>query len=250
MIRTRSEREIRKMRAAGQLAARLLKWLEPQVQVGVTTGQLDAAAERYTREHGAVSAPLNYKGFPKSICTSVNSVVCHGIPADDRELRDGDVVNVDVTVILDGYHGDTSRTFILGQVPDSTRLLVDRAERALYVGIQQVRPGAAFGRIGEAIEAYVNRFGYSVVREYGGHGIGRKFHEEPFVPHFKRLSPGPVMRPGMTFTIEPMINEGASDVYLDRSDGWTVYTRDGSLSAQFEHTVLVTDEGVEILTRA
>ena len=239
--------EIEKMRVAGRLAAEVLEMIEPHVRPGITTEELDRICHDYiVNVQKAVPAPLNYKGFPKSICTSVNHVVCHGIPGR-RRLKKGDIVNIDVTVIKDGFHGDTSKMFFVGEPSVQARRLVRVAQECLYIGIRQVRPGAHLGDIGHAIQRHAEAHGYSVVREYCGHGIGRRFHEEPQVLHYGRPGTGLVLQPGMTFTIEPMINAGKRHVKL-LADGWTVVTKDHSLSAQWEHTVLVTEDGCEVLT--
>lgn len=241
--------EIDKMRVAGRLAADVLKMIGPHVQPGITTGELDRICHDYiVNVQQATPAPLNYKGFPKSICTSVNHVVCHGIPGD-KKLKKGDIVNIDVTVIKDGYHGDTSRMFFVAEPSIQAKRLVSVCHECLLMGIDQVRPGARLGDIGHVIQTHAEANGYSVVREYCGHGIGRVFHEDPQVLHYGRPGTGMELVPGMTFTIEPMINAGRKDVRL-LPDNWTVVTGDHSLSAQWEHTVLVTDSGSEILTRA
>jgi len=240
--------EIEKMRVAGRLAADVLTMIGPHVQPGITTGELDRICHDYiVNVQQATPAPLNYKGFPKSICTSVNHVVCHGIPGD-KKLKKGDIVNIDVTVIKDGYHGDTSRMFYVGEPSIQAKRLVSVCHECMLMGIAQVRPGARLGDIGHVIQTHAEANGYSVVREYCGHGIGRIFHEDPQVLHYGRPGTGMELVPGMTFTIEPMINAGRKDVRL-LPDNWTVVTGDHSLSAQWEHTVLVTDSGSEILTR-
>ncbi|MCK5130703.1 MAG: type I methionyl aminopeptidase [Candidatus Sabulitectum sp.] len=250
MIIIKNAADIEKMRKAGRLAAQLLNHIEPYVKEGVTTLCLNDLCVVFTRMHGAISAPLNYGGFPKSICTSINNVVCHGIPSVKDILKNGDIVNIDVTVILDGFHGDTSRTFIIGEVDGKIRDFVRRTESAMYMGIEAVKPGKYFYEIGKMIEKYIGKFGYSIVRDYTGHGIGQKFHENPQVFHHFTRENKIRLRKGMIFTVEPMINMGSSyRVKTSRSDGWTVTTADGSLSAQFEHTILVTDDGVEILTK-
>ncbi len=244
-LKTAEEQE--KMRVAGRLAAAVLDMIGEHVRPGITTEELDEICHRHIIEvQGAVPAPLNYKGFPKSICTSVNHVVCHGIPGD-RVLRNGDIVNVDITVIKDGYHGDTSRMFLVGDCPVQARRLCGIAQQAMWRGIRQVRPGARLGDIGHAIQQFVESEGYSVVREYCGHGIGRVFHEDPQVLHYGEPGTGLELQPGMTFTVEPMINAGRRHVKL-LGDGWTVVTKDHSLSAQWEHTLLVTPDGHEVLT--
>jgi len=240
--------EIEAMRVAGQQAASVLAMIREHVQPGVSTGELDRIAHEYiVDELHAVPAPLNYKGFPKSICTSVNHVICHGIPGE-KVLKDGDIINIDVTVIQDGWHGDTSKMFYVGAPSVRAQRICEVAHEALVRGIDTVRPGATLGDIGHAIQAYVENQRCSVVREYCGHGIGRGFHEAPQVLHYGRPGEGLRLEPGMTFTIEPMVNLGKRDTRL-LPDGWTVITRDRSLSAQWEHTMAVTDDGVDILTR-
>ncbi|MBU7583928.1 MAG: type I methionyl aminopeptidase [Nostoc sp. TH1S01] len=242
-----SSREIEKMRRAGRLAAKLLEHLEPLVKPGVSTLELNDEAERWTQAHGAKSAPLGYKGFPKSICTSVNEVICHGIPNAKQILKEGDIINIDVTPIVDGYHGDTSKTFIVGEPSETAKKLVEVTQECLYRGIAEVKPGAKIGDIGAAIQEYAESEGFSVVRDFVGHGISNIFHTAPDVPHYGTRGKGKRLRPGMVFTIEPMINEGTWAVEM-LSDGWTAVTRDRKLSAQFEHTIVVTEDGVEILT--
>ncbi len=250
MIIIKNSTEIEKMRRAGKLAAQLLNHIEPYVKEGVSTIYLNDLCAVFTKLHGAVSAPLNYGGFPKSICTSINNVVCHGIPSEKDVLRNGDIVNVDVTVILDGFHGDTSRTFIIGEVEKSISDFVERSEKAMYMGIDAVKPGKYLYEVGKTIERYIGEFGYSIVRDYTGHGIGEKFHEDPQVFHHFTKANRIRVKKGMIFTIEPMINMGSSyKVKTSRTDGWTVTTSDGSLSAQFEHTILVCEDGAEILTK-
>ncbi len=248
-ISIKSAKEIDKMRQAGKLAAQVLDMIEPYVKPGVSTLELNNICDEFTLKHGAISAPLNYRGFPKSICTSINNVVCHGIPSAKEILKDGDIVNLDITVKMNGYHGDTSRTFLVGKGhPVSTIQLVERTYNAMMIGIQQVKAGAYFGDIGSAIDDYISPFGYGIVRDLTGHGIGSTFHEEPQVFHHKQIFRGARMKAGMIFTIEPMINAGSYEVDFDKKDKWTVRTVDHSLSAQFEHTILVTDTGCEILT--
>lgn len=248
-----SRRELEKMRQAGRLAAKLLDYLEPMVKPGVTTLELNDAAEKWTQAHDAKSAPLGYAGavmpFPKSICTSVNEVVCHGIPSADQVLRNGDIINIDVTPILDGYHGDTSRTFFVGEPSPIARKLVDVTRESMWRGIRTVKPGARVGDIGAAIQAYAEGEGFSVVRDFVGHGVHRTFHTAPQIPHYGTAGKGKKLRKGMVFTIEPMINIGAYEVEI-LADGWTALTADRKLSAQFEHTVTVTADGVEVLTLA
>ncbi len=235
------------MRVAGRLAADVLDMIGPRIQAGITTAELDRICHEFiVGTQKAIPAPLNYKGFPKSICTSVNHVVCHGIPGD-RVLRAGDIVNVDVTVIKDGFHGDTSRMYPVGEISVQARRLCQVGFEAMWRGIRLVRPGSRLGNLGHVIQTYVESEGYSVVREYCGHGIGRIFHEDPQVLHYGEAGTGLELVPGMTFTVEPMVNAGRRHVKL-LGDGWTVVTKDHSLSAQWEHTVLVTADGVEVLT--
>jgi len=242
--------EIDSMRVAGRLAADVLEMIEPIVEPGVTTGELDSICHRYITEvQDAIPACLNYHGFPKSICTSINEVVCHGIPSDSKKLKNGDIVNIDVTVIKDGYHGDTSIMVLVGDVPDHARRLVRVTQECLYKALDIVRPGATLGDIGAVIQQHAEKNYYSVVREYCGHGIGQIFHEDPQVLHYGRKGSGLVLEPGMTFTIEPMINAGRRHTKLNQKDGWTVTTKDSRLSAQWEHTLGVTEDGCEIFTR-
>ncbi len=239
--------EIEKMRIAGRLAAELLRMIRPYVLPGVTTGELDRLCHNYIVDvQQAIPAPLNYKGFPRSICTSVNHQVCHGIPGD-KKLKKGDIVNIDVTVIKDGYHGDTSKMFFVSEPSIQARRLVQITHECMLRGIEVVRPGARLGDIGHVIQQHAEAHGFSVVREYCGHGIGREFHEDPQVLHYGHPGTGLELQPGMTFTVEPMINAGKKEIKL-LPDNWTVVTRDHSLSAQWEHTVLVTETGHEILT--
>ncbi|HEX2038537.1 MAG TPA: type I methionyl aminopeptidase [Acidimicrobiales bacterium] len=238
---------IERMRRAGRLAAEVLQQVGAAVRPGVTTDELDRLCHEALVERGAYPSPLNYNGFPKSLCTSVNEVICHGIP-DDRELRDGDIVNLDVTAYLDGVHGDTNATFLVGRVDEASRRLVEVTRRCLDVGIEAVKPGRPISDIGRAIEDVARAHHYGVVRAFVGHGIGEQFHTSLHVPHYYEPSARTVMEPGMTFTIEPMITMGDwRPVVWD--DGWTAVTADGRRTAQFEHTVLVTDDGAEVLTR-
>ncbi|WP_461480471.1 type I methionyl aminopeptidase [Porticoccus sp.] len=240
--------ELEKMRIAGRLAAEVLEMIEPYVVPGVTTGELDRICHEYmVNQQQGIPAPLNYRGFPKSICASVNQVVCHGIPSEKKKLNDGDIVNLDITVIKDGYYGDTSMMFYVGNVPEHAQRLCQVAQECLYKGISVVRPGARLGDIGHIIQQHAESHFYSVVRDYCGHGIGTEFHQDPQVLHFGKPDTGLVLREGMTFTIEPMVNAGRYQTKL-KKDGWTVETKDGRLSAQWEHTLAVTADGVEVLT--
>ncbi|MFC4654880.1 MULTISPECIES: type I methionyl aminopeptidase [Rheinheimera] len=240
--------QIEKMRIAGRLAAEVLEMIEPHVVVGVTTEELNRICHDYiVNVQQAIPAPLNYHGFPKSICTSVNHVICHGIPSDDKKLKDGDIINIDITVIKDGYHGDTSKMFVVGKPSILADRLIKVTQECLYLGLKKVKDGARLGDIGHVIQQHAEKHSYSVVREYCGHGIGATFHEDPQVLHYGRPGTGEVLKAGMTITIEPMINAGQRHSKLMK-DGWTVITKDRSLSAQFEHTILVTETGCEILT--
>lgn len=246
----KSADEIAKMRVAGRLAAEVLEMIEPHVQVGVTTGELDKICHDYiTGTQQAIPAPLNYNGFPKSICTSVNDVICHGIPSDNKRLKNGDIINIDVTVIKDEYHGDSSIMVQVGNVASHAQRLIEVTQECLYKAIDIVKPGTTLGDIGAIIQAHAEKNYYSVVREYCGHGIGKIFHEDPQVLHYGRKGTGLVLEPGMTFTIEPMINAGRRQTKLNQKDGWTVTTKDGRLSAQWEHTMGVTENGVEVFTQ-
>jgi methionine aminopeptidase type I len=244
-IKTADEQD--KMRVAGRLAADVLDMIGDYVKPGVTTGELDRICHDYiTGVQGAIPAPLNYRGFPKSICTSVNHVVCHGIPGD-RRLKAGDLVNIDVTVIKDGFHGDTSRMFFVGKPGIQAQRLTDVAFESMWLGIEELAPGKHLGDVGAAIQHHVEKNRFTVVREYCGHGIGRVFHEDPQVLHYGTPGTGMELRAGMTLTVEPMVNAGKAAVKL-LPDGWTVVTKDHSLSAQWEHTVLITETGHEVLT--
>ncbi len=235
------------MRVAGRLAAEVLEMIEPQVEAGMTTDEIDRICHDYiVNEQKAIPAPLNYKGFPKSICTSVNHQICHGIPSD-RVLKNGDIINIDVTVIKDGYHGDTSLMIAVGKPKVLATRLIQVAREAMVRGIKTVRPGATLGDIGHTIQKFVESNRFSVVREYCGHGIGKQFHEAPQVLHYGKPGQGLKLEPGMTFTIEPMVNAGKRQIKM-LPDGWTVVTKDRSLSAQWEHTLAVTEDGYEVFT--
>jgi methionyl aminopeptidase len=247
-VSIKTAEEIEKMRVAGKLAADVLTMITPYVKAGITTDELDQICHDYiVNEQQAIPAPLNYHGFPKSICTSVNHVICHGIPGA-KKLKDGDIINIDVTVIKDGYHGDTSKMFHVGNTSILAQRLCRVARESMLIGIDMVKPGVRLGDIGHAIQQHAEKEHFSVVREYCGHGIGKVFHEEPQVLHYGTPGTGMELKPGMTFTIEPMINAGKRHV-RQLPDGWTVVTKDRSLSAQWEHTILVTETGHEVLTR-
>lgn len=249
-VTIKTEAEIEKMRVAGRLAAEVLEMIEPLVEPGITTGELDRIChEHITRIQHAIPAPLDYHGFPRSICTSVNEVVCHGIPSENKKLKSGDIINIDVTVIKDDYHGDSSIMVQVGDVATHAERLIKVTQECLYQAIDIVRPGATLGDIGAVIQQHAEKNYYSVVREYCGHGIGQIFHEDPQVLHYGRKGTGLVLEQGMTFTIEPMINAGRRHTKLNQKDGWTVTTRDGRLSAQWEHTLGVTADGCEVFTR-
>ncbi len=244
----KSREEVESMRVAGHLAGEVLQMIREFVVPGVSTGELDDICHRHITEvQGGIPAPLNYKGFPKSICTSVNHVICHGIPGE-KILKKGDVINIDITVIKDGWHGDTSKMFQLGETSVRAKRICDIAYESMVRGIEMVKPGVRLGDIGHTIQTYAEGRGCSVVREYCGHGIGQVFHEDPQVLHYGRPGTGEVLVPGMVFTIEPMVNLGKRDTRL-MPDGWTVITRDRSLSAQWEHTIAVTETGLDVLTR-
>jgi methionyl aminopeptidase len=246
-VSIKTEEETAKMRVAGRLAAEVLDMIEPYVRPGISTEEIDRICHDYmVNEQHTVPAPLNYRGFPKSICTSVNHQVCHGIPGE-RQLKNGDMLNIDITVIKDGFHGDTSKTFFVGEAPVIARRLAAITYECMCTGIRMVKPGARLGDIGHAIQRHAESHNYSVVREYCGHGIGREFHEDPQVLHYGRPDTGMHLEKGMTFTIEPMINVGKRHTKVLK-DGWTVVTKDHSLSAQWEHTILVTGDGYEVLT--
>tara|TARA_B100000886_G_C20386564_1_gene476326 strand:- start:364 stop:1125 length:762 start_codon:yes stop_codon:yes gene_type:complete len=247
MISIKSQREIELMRATSSLAKSTLEFIEPYVKPGVTTEELNQLCHEYIISNDAYPSPLNYHGFPKSICTSLNEVICHGIPSEKDLLKDGDILNIDVTTYLNKFHGDTNKTFLVGKVAPEIKKLVEVTYDCMWEGIKVVKPGARIGDIGAQIVKLAHSQGYSVVEEYCGHGIGREFHEEPQVVHNAKAGTGPVMKPGMTFTIEPMINLGSRHCLL-LDDDWTVITKDRKWSAQFEHTILVTEDGFEVLT--
>ena len=246
-ITIKNESEINKMRVAGKLAADVLEMIKPHVVPGITTNELDQICHDFiVNEQQAIPAPLNYRGFPKSICTSVNHTICHGIPSEKR-LKKGDIINIDITVIKDEYHGDTSKMFGVGSISQHAKRLINITQESLILGIEQVKPGATLGDIGHAIQKHAESNRYSVVREFCGHGIGKNFHEDPHVMHFGKAGEGDALEAGMIFTIEPMLNIGKRQMKVLK-DGWTAVTKDRSLSAQWEHTILVTPEGHEVLT--
>jgi methionyl aminopeptidase len=240
--------QIEGIRKSSQLAGNTLAMIEGFIKEGVTTEYLDKIIEEYIRDHGAIPATLGYHGYPKSCCISINEVVCHGIPSPNVFIKEGDIFNIDVTTILNGYYGDTSKMYHVGEIAKKAEQLIANTYHAMNLGIQQVKPGSYFGNIGFAISRFIQSKGYSVVYEFCGHGVGVDFHEDPQVEHTGRRNAGPEMKPGMIFTIEPMINEGRSRTKVDKVDGWTARTIDGKLSAQFEHTILVTETGFEVLT--
>ncbi len=244
-----TEQDREGLRIAGRFNAQLMDFIRPHVQPEISTGKIDRLVHEYTLDHGHTPACLGYKGYPKSTCTSVNEVVCHGIPADDVILKEGDIVNVDLTTIVDGWYGDQSETFFIGEVSETARKLTQATLDALYVGIHAIKPYSRVIDIGNAIYQFATSQNWEVVREYQGHGIGRQFHQQPSVPHFPHPSSyNDVVEPGTCFTIEPMLNEGTAKTRLDPHDGWTVRTLDGKLSAQFEHTIFMNEDGPEILT--
>lgn len=251
MILIKTPSQIKGIRASSKLAAATLKYTASFIKPGVSTEFLNQKTHNYIIAHGAIPAPLNYGGFPKSICTSINNVVCHGIPSSKEILKEGDIINIDVTTILNGYFGDTSATYPVGKVSNEAKLLIERTKKSLDLAIKSVKAGKYLNDcVGRVIENYITPFNYSVVRDLGGHGVGLKFHEDPFVFHHYTPENHILLKSGMVFTIEPMINASENwQVYQDKNDGWTIRTEDASLSAQFEHTLLVTDSGAEVLTK-
>jgi len=240
--------QIEGIRESGKINSAVLDLVGENIKEGMSTEEINKLVHDFTIAKGAIPAPLNYLGFPKSVCTSINDEVCHGIPSEDIILKSGDIVNVDVSTIFNGYYSDASRMFMIGEVSEDAQRLVEVSKECLKKGIEAVKPWGFLGDIGEVIQKHAESNGYSVVRDFGGHGVGLKFHEEPFVSHFGNKGEGMVLVPGMVFTIEPMINEGDYELFIDEENGWTAYTEDGSLSAQWEHTVVVTEDGVEILS--
>lgn len=244
----KNEMDIAAIRKSALINTGVLDHVSQHIRAGMTTEEIDQLVYDYTVSHGAIPAPLNYHGYPKSCCTSVNEVVCHGIPSKADVLKDGDIVNVDVSTILDGYFSDASRMFMIGEVSEDAKRLVDVTKECLGIGIAAVKPWGHLGDIGAAIQAHAQKNGYSVVVDFAGHGIGKEFHEDPIVSHVGQQGKGMVLTPGMVFTIEPMINEGTYHIRIDKKDGWTARTKDGKLSAQWEHQILVTETGIEILS--
>ncbi len=245
----KTKEQIEGIRKSAEINNGLLDLISENIKEGMTTEEINKLAHEYTVSNGGIPATLNYDGFPKSICVSINNVVCHGIPSKDVILKNGDIVNVDATTILNGYYSDASRMFMIGEVDEEAKKLVEVTKKCLNKGLEAVKPWGFLGDIGAAIQEYAESNGYSVVREFGGHGVGLDIHEEPFVSHLGKRGTGMVLVPGMVFTIEPMINAGSNEIFIDEDDGWTVLTDDDSLSAQWEHTILVTEDGIEIIAR-
>lgn len=244
----KNEKQIEGIRQSAKINTAILDYVSEHIKEGMTTQDIDHLVHDFTVAHGAIPAPLNYQGFPKSVCTSINHEVCHGIPSKDVVLKNGDIINVDVSTILNGYFSDASRMFMIGEVSEEARKLVEITKECMQKGIQAVKPWGRLGDVGAAINNYARANGYSVVRDIGGHGVGLEFHEEPFVSHVSKEGTGMLLVPGMMFTIEPMVNIGTARVKEDRKNGWTIYTADGKLSAQWENMILITEEGYEILT--
>lgn len=245
----KNEADIVGMKKAAAVNTGALDLVGEKICAGMSTEEINALVHNYTIEHGGIPAPLNYEGYPKSVCVSINNVVCHGIPSEDTILKEGDIVNVDATTIVDGYFADASRMYMIGKVSEEAERLVRVAKECMEKGIEAIKPWGFLGDIGAAVKEHADKNGYSIVIDLGGHGIGKIFHEEPFVPHVGVGGEGMLLVPGMTLTVEPMINAGGYEVYIDEEDDWTVYTEDNSLSAQWEHTILITETGVEIIAR-
>lgn len=244
----KNREQIEGIKRSAEINTGVLDEVSKNIKAGMSTEDINEIVHNYTIEHGAIPAPLNYGGFPKSVCTSLNNEVCHGIPDENIILKEGDIINVDVSTIKDGYFSDASRMFKIGKVSEAADKITDIAKECLEAGIKAIKPWCHLGDIGAAVQEHAEKNGYSVVRAFGGHGIGLKFHEDPFVAHVGKKGEGMILAPGMIFTVEPMINEGEYDVYVDDENEWTVYTADDSLSAQWEHQILVTEDGIEILT--
>lgn len=245
----KNKEQIEKIKESAKINNAVLDEVQKNIKAGMTTEDINKIVHDYTISQGAIPAPLGYGGFPKSVCTSINSEICHGIPSEDIVLKDGDIINVDVSTIYNGYYSDASRMFMIGNVSENAKRLVEVTKECLEEGMKAVKPWGHIGDIGAAIQEHAEKNGYSVVRDFGGHGIGLQFHEDPFVFHYGAKNEGMILVPGMIFTIEPMINEGGYDLYIDAENEWTAYTDDGSLSAQWEHMILVTEEGIEILAK-
>ena len=245
----KSPQDIEGIRKSGEINNGVLDLVASKIKAGMSTADIDKLVYDYTTEHGAIPAPLNYEGFPKSVCTSINNEVCHGIPDESIILQDGDIVNVDVSTILDGYYSDASRMFMIGEVSEDAKKLVTVARECMIKGIEAIKPWGFLGDIGEACGEHAHKNGYKIVRALGGHGVGNEFHEDPFVPHIGKKGKGMLLVPGMVLTVEPMVNEGTYDVFVDSVNEWTIYTADDKLSAQWEHTVLITETGIEILAK-
>lgn len=245
----KTKEQIEKIKESAKINDAVLDEVAKQIKVGMTTEDINKIVHEFTIAQGAVPAPLNYGGFPKSVCTSINDEICHGIPSEDIVLKDGDIINVDVSTIYNGYYSDASRMFMIGNVSEEAKRLVEVTKECLYKGIEAVKPWGHLGDVGYAIQQHAQANGYSVVEDFGGHGIGLQFHEDPFVYHYGNANEGMILVPGMVFTIEPMINQGTCDLYIDAENEWMSYTEDGKLSAQWEHMVLVTEDGIEILAK-
>lgn len=245
----KNEMEIAAIRESAKINTAVLDEVASKIHEGMTTQDIDDIVYQFTRSKGAIPAPLNYEGFPKSVCTSVNNQICHGIPSKDVILKSGDIVNVDVSTIYKGFYSDASRMFCIGEVSPEAQRLVDVTKECMELGIATIKPWSHLGDIGAAIEKHAHENGYSVVVEFVGHGVGKQFHEDPMVPHYGKAGTGVLLAPGMIFTVEPMINEGKADLYVDRNNNWTSYTSDGKLSAQWENMILVTEDGIEILSK-
>ena len=245
----KNEAQIQGIRESAKINTAVLDLVAENIKAGMSTEDINTLVHDFTVSQGAIPAPLNYGGFPKSVCTSINDEVCHGIPDENIILKDGDIVNVDVSTILDGYYSDASRMFMIGNVSDEARRLVEVSRECMIKGIEAIKPWGFLGDIGAACGEHAHKNGYTIVRALGGHGVGNEFHEDPFVPHIGKAGTGMLLVPGMVLTVEPMVNAGDYDVYEDADNGWTIYTADGSLSSQWEHTVLITDTGVEIIAK-
>lgn len=245
----KTKEQIEGIRKSAKINNAVLDLVGKNIKEGMSTEEIDKMVHDYTVSQGAIPATLNFQGYPKSLCTSINDEVCHGIPSEHIILKNGDIINIDVSTILEGYYSDASRMFIIGEASDEAKKLVEVSKECLYKGIEAVKPWGFLGDIGAAVQEHAEKHGYSVVKDFGGHGIGLEFHEEPFVAHYGKKGQGMILAPGMVFTIEPMINAGSYEIVIDSDDDWTVFTEDGSLSSQWEHTILVTEDGIEILSK-